>query len=187
MSYGYAQRFKAGVHIGLMATQVDGDEMSGYKKPGIFLGVFGNLPFPDKKIRLQMEINYAQKGSKSPAANSYRYRIALHQVELPILFGWDFWKELSLEVGPSINVIASAKEYVDEVWVEPNSGGSKFNLFEVGGIVGLNYVFAGHFGLSFRMGYSLSPVGRSVIERDGRKLEHSMRNNTMLFRFYYRF
>ncbi|MDR2411030.1 MAG: PorT family protein [Bacteroidales bacterium] len=184
---GYAQRFKAGVHTGLLATQVDGDDLGGYKKPGVFLGVFGNLPFPDKKIKLQMEINYAQKGSKTTSKDSYRYRIALHQVELPFLFGWDFWKEFSLEAGLSANVIASAKEYVDNELVLPNSGGSKFNLFEIGGIAGLNYVLKNHWGLSFRMGYSLSPIGRDAVGRDGRKLERYMWNNTMLFRLYYQF
>ncbi|MDR0603014.1 MAG: PorT family protein [Bacteroidales bacterium] len=184
---GYAQRFKAGVHIGLLATQVDGDDLGGYKKPGLFLGMFGNLPFPDKKIKLQMEINYAQKGSKTPAANAFHYRITLHQVELPFLFGWNFWKELSLEAGLSANVIANAKEYTDNELVLPNSGGSKFYLFELGGIAGLNYVFKDHFGLSFRMGYSLSPIGRSAISRKGNKLERYMWNNSILFRFYYQF
>jgi hypothetical protein len=184
---GYAQRFKAGAHTGLFATQVDGDNMSGYKKPGLFLGVFGNLPFPEKKIKLQMEINYAQKGSKSIASAPFRYRISLHQIEVPALFGWNFWKEFSLEAGLSVNVIASAKEYVDNELVPPNSGGSSFNLFEIGGIAGLSYIFKEHFGLSFRMGYSLSPIGRSAIGRDGDKLEKYMMNNTMLFRFYYQF
>jgi hypothetical protein len=187
VSAGYAQRFKAGVHTGLLATQVDGDDLGGYKKPGLFLGVFGNLPFPDKKIKLQMEINYAQKGSKTTSKDTYRYRIALHQVELPFIFGWDFWKEFSLEAGLSANVIASAKEYVDNELVPPNSGGSSFNLFEIGGIVGLNYTLKNHFGLSFRMGYSMSPIGRDAVGRDGRKLERYMWNNAMLFRLYYQF
>jgi hypothetical protein len=185
-SAGYAQRFKAGVHAGLLATQVDRDELSGYKKPGLFFGVFGNLPFPEKKIKLQLEIDYAQKGSRSTAKDDVRYRISLHQVEVPVLFGWDFWKELSLEAGVSMNVIASAKEYVNNELVEPNSGGSKFYPFELGGIVGFSYVFKEHFGLSFRIGYSLSPIGLSVISRDGKR-EGPMRNNTILFRFYYQF
>jgi hypothetical protein len=185
---GYAQRFKGGVHAGLLATQVDGDDHQGYKKPGIFLGVFGNLPFPNKKIKLQMEINYAQKGSKTPSSDAVRYKMALHQIEVPVLFGWEFWKELALEIGPSIDIIASAKEYVDNEPVPENSGGSKFNLIEIGGIAGLNYSFKGHFGLSFRINYSLSPIGRSVVLRDGvRKLEKPLKNNTLLFRFYYQF
>jgi hypothetical protein len=185
---GYAQRFKGGIHAGLLATQVDGDDHHGYKKPGVFLGVFGNLPFPSKKIKLQMEINYAQKGSKTPSSDAVRYKMALHQIEVPILFGWEFWKELAVEIGPSFDIIAAAKEYVDNVQVPGNSGGSKFNLIEVGGVVGLNYTFKGHFGLSFRLNYSLSPIGKSVVGRDGgRNFEKYMWNNALLFRFYYQF
>ena len=184
---GNAQRFKGGAHVGLLATQVDGDDWGGYKKPGLFVGVFGNLPFEEKRIKLQLEINYAQKGSRSPASASVRYRIALHQVEVPVLFGWNFWKGLSLEVGASLNVLASAKEYVDNVLVPSNANGNKFYLFEAGGIAGIDYLFKEHFGVSFRMNYSLSPIGKGVIARKGDKLQQYMWNNALLFRFYYQF
>jgi hypothetical protein len=182
---GYAQRFKGGIHAGLLATQVDGDDHTGYKKPGLFLGVFGNLPFPDKKIKLQMEINYAQKGSKTPSSETYRYKIALHQIEVPILFGWNFWKEFSLEIGPSVDILASAAEYIDNEFVPV--GGSSFNLIELGGIAGLKYTIKGHFGLSFRMNYSLSPIGRSAVDRSGIQFGKHIWNNALLFRFYYQF
>lgn len=184
---GQAQRIKGGAHIGLLATQVDGDEWSGYKKPGLFIGVFGNLPFEEKRIKLQLEINYAQKGSRNPSSASFRYRIALHQVEVPVLFGWNFWKGFSFEIGPSLNILASAKEYYDNEVVSPDAGGSKFYLFEAGGIAGLDYLFKDHFGVSFRMNYSLSPIGRGAISRNGKKMQKYMFNNAMLFRFYYQF
>ncbi len=184
---GYAQRFKGGAQIGLLATQVDGDEFGGYKKPGLFLGAFANVPFLEGKIKLQLEIDYAQKGSRSPSSSSYRYRIVLHQIEVPVLFGWNFWKGFILELGPSFNVIASAKEYYDNELVPPDAGGSKFYLFEVGGIAGINYLFKEHYGVSFRMNYSLSPIGKSAIQRSGRTLERYMWTNAMLFSFYYQF
>jgi hypothetical protein len=61
-------------------------------------------------------------------------------------------------------------------------------LIEIGGIFGLNYTFKEHFGLSVRVNYSLSPIGRSVVLRDGgRKFGKYMWNNALLFRFYYQF
>ena len=184
MNVGYAQRFKGGMHIGLLATQVDGDDFSGYKKPGLFLGAFANIPFEAKKIKLQLEIDYAQKGSKSPGTSAYPYKIALHQIEVPVIFGWNFWKELSVEVGLSPNIVAGAKEYVNNELV---SNGSKFYLFELGGIAGLSYMFKEHYALFFRFNYSISPLGRSVILRDGDKLEKYMFNNGLLFGFCYQF
>lgn len=182
-----AQRFKGGAHIGLLATQVDGDEWGGYKKPGLFIGVFGNLPFEAKRTKLQLEINYAQKGSRNPSRSSFRYKIVSHQVEVPVLFGWNFWKGLSLEVGASLNVLASIKEYYNNEVVLPDAGGAKFYLFEAGGIAGLEYLIKEHYGISFRMNYSISPIGENAISRNGRKLGKYMFNNAMLFRFYYQF
>jgi hypothetical protein len=185
----YAQVFKGGFHIGLLATQVDGDNFGGYKKPGLFLGAFANIPFPEKRIKLQMEIDYAQKGSRSPSSNAFRYRIVLHQIEIPLVFGWNFWKELSLELGVSPNIIASAKEYYDNVAVMPDeNGGCKFNFFEMGGIAGLSYMFKEHYALFFRFNYSLfPPLGRNAVERDGQKFEKYIFNNAILFGFCYQF
>ena len=64
INMGHAQQFKGGFYIGFLATQVDGDDFSGYKKPGLFFGMFANIPFKNGKIKLQMEIDYAQKGSR---------------------------------------------------------------------------------------------------------------------------
>jgi len=189
LNAGYAQKFKGGFHIGLLATQVDGDDFSGYKKPGLFVGAFANIPFKEGMLKLQLEMDYAQKGSRSPASNPYRYRIVLHQIEVPIMFGCKIWKEFSVEIGASLNIIASAKEYLDNVVVQPDAGsGCKFNLFEVGGIAGLSYMFKEHYSLFFRFNYSISPLGSNVVRReDGRKLEKYTWNNALLFGFCYQF
>jgi len=188
LNVGYAQQFKGGFHVGLLATQVDGDDFGGYKKPGLFLGAFANIPFKEGMLKLQLEIDYAQKGSRSPAASLYRYRIVLHQIEVPILFGCKIWKEFSVEAGVSLNIIASANEYYDNVLVPSDAGsGCKFNLFEAGGIAGLSYMFKEHYALFFRFNYSLSPLGRNVVARDAGKLEKYIWNNAMLFGFCYQF
>ena len=187
INYGYAQRFKGGMHIGLLATQVDGDDFGGYKKPGLFVGAFANVPFEEKRIKLQLEIDYAQKGSRSPSTAAYRYRIVLHQIEIPVVFGWNFWKEFSLDLGLSPNIVASAKEYFNDELIHPDAGGSKFNFFELGGIAGVSYTFKEHYAIFFRFNYSISPLGRSVISRNSNKLERYMWNNAMLFGFCYQF
>jgi hypothetical protein len=181
---GSAQRFKGGFNIGLLATQVDGDEHSGYKKPGLFLGMFANIPFEEKRIKLQLEIDYAQKGSRSPSLSAFRYRIVLHQIEVPVIFGWNLWKEFTLELGLSPNIVASAKEYLNDELV---IGGSKFNFFELGGIGGVSYMFKEHYALFLRFNYSITPLGKSVISRNTNKLERYMWNNALLFGFCYQF
>jgi len=181
----YAQVFKGGASIGLLATQVDGDDLGGYHKPGLFLGIFANVPFKENKMKIQLEIDYAQKGSRSQSSNGFRYRMALHQIEIPVIFGWNCWKDLSLEAGLSSNIIASAKEYIDKELVLAN--GNKFYFFELGGIAGVSYMFKEHYALFFRFNYSFSPIGRGNIIRDGRKYQGYMWNNAMLFGFSYQF
>ena len=36
----HTQGFKGGLHAGLLATQVDGDNHAGYKKVGLFAGIY---------------------------------------------------------------------------------------------------------------------------------------------------
>jgi hypothetical protein len=187
MHTGYAQKIKGGFHIGLLATQVDGDDFGGYKKPGLFVGAFANVPFKEM-FKFQMEIDYAQKGSRSPASSSYRYRIVLHQIEIPILIGCKLWKEFSGEIGVSLNIVASAKEYYDNIVVLPEDGSAcKFNLFECGGIAGLSYMFKEHYSLFFRFNYSISPLGTNVVLRGHNKLQKYTWTNAMLFGFSYQF
>ena len=188
MHSGYAQRFKGGLHIGLLATQVDGDDFSGYKKPGLFFGGFSNIPFYDGKMKLQLEIDYAQKGSRSPSANAFRYKIVLHQVEVPVVFGWKFWKEFSLEAGISVNIIAGANEYFNNEIIPRNEGGCKFKFIETGAIAGVNYTFSEHYALFFRFNYSLfPPLGTNVVQRVGNDYRRYIFNNAMLFGFGYQF
>ena len=176
-----AQGFKGGLHLGLLATQVDGDEHGGYKKAGLFAGIFTNFAFPEKKIQLQFELNYAQKGS---AANPF-HRIVLHQVEPTVLAEWNFWKKFCLEGGLGFNIVPSAKRYVNQEDVTKYPG-NKFYVFHLDGIAGLSYRINEHIGASFRFSYS-TPIGTGPRERQGKLLEGYMYNNCWLFRVYYQF
>jgi len=176
-----AQGFKGGLHLGLLATQVDGDEHSGYKKAGLFAGVFTNYSFHEKKTQLQFELNYAQKGS---SANPF-HRIVLHQVEPTVLVEWNFWKKLCLEGGLGFNIVPSAKRFANQVKVTTISG-NKFYIFHLEGIAGLDYRINEHFGASFRFNYS-TPIGTGSRERQRKQLEGYLYNNCLLFRAYYQF
>ena len=176
-----AQGFKGGLHVGLLATQVDGDTHSGYKKAGLFAGAFTNYSFANEKIKLQFELNYAQKGSRETSA----FRIKLHQVEPTALFRWNFWNHLFLSGGLSVNVLASGKMYkYNEIVTEDI--GTKFYLFNVEGIAEIGYSFHEHWGGSFRYIYS-TPIGTTAKLKNGKVVQGYMFNNCMLFRLYYQF
>jgi len=174
--------FKGGLHLGLLATQVDGDMHSGFKKAGLFAGAFTNYSFIEKKIQLQFELNYAQKGS---AANTV-YRISLHQVEPTLLLKWNFWNNFLLECGLSFNIVASAKEYRNQTLTDPALGGSRFYKFHLGAIAGVGYRINEHWEAAIHCSYS-SPIGRANTLRKGRIINDNMFSNCLLFRVGYQF
>ena len=178
----YSQGFKGGLHAGLLATQVDGDNHGGYKKMGLFAGAFTHYSFANERIKLQFELNYAQKGSR----NKLAFSIKLHQVEPTVLFRWNFWdNKLFLATGLSFNILASGKRFENQELV-PEGIGNKFYVFNVGGIAEIGYSFHEHWGGSFRYLYS-TPIGRMAGAKNGKKVEHYLFNNCLLFRIYYQF
>jgi hypothetical protein len=178
------QGFKGGGQIGVLATQVDGDNHSGYKKAGLFAGIFTNYSFANEKIQLQFEINYAQKGSRAAPV----YRMKLHQVEPTAMFRWYFWeKNLFLETGLSFNILAASKEYYyDELLVTENTK-SKFYRFNVEWVGGIGYCFHEHWGGGLRFTYS-SPIGTTnKMNSKVGGVKGYMCNNCLQFRVFYQF
>ncbi|MBO4581974.1 MAG: PorT family protein [Bacteroidales bacterium] len=177
-----AQKIRGGLQAGAAITQVDGDDYGGYHKAGVFVGTFANYPFENIRCKLQMEINYVQKGSR--ATNNGIYKISLHQVEIPVMFGWNFWKGFYLQAGLSCNILAGAKETLDGEDLETDH---KFHLFELGGVADLNYYFENYFGIGIKFNYSLSPIGRNYVLRSSGIYKTYMWNNALIFYLYYQF
>ena len=61
----FSQNFKGGVIAGISTSQVSGDNLGGFNKAGIFLGLFTELPISNIS-NIKMEMNYIQKGSNNP-------------------------------------------------------------------------------------------------------------------------
>lgn len=179
-----AQSFKGGLHVGLLASQVDGDNMDGYHKPGAFAGAFVNLPLKDGKWQLQMELDYMQKGCKATNQISEDvmndYHLTFHQIGLPVLLQWNTNRYL-LEAGCSFNITPLIRERRNgELW-ENGSDGDIYRFFEFSGICGAGMRFNAHWDMQLRFLYSLLPVGKSFYKRFG------LRNNSLLLSASYTF
>ena len=115
VSMGYSQRFIGSVIAGANASQVEGDDVRGYKKAG-FVGGASVMIALDKKMQwfATVELLYSQKGSRSsttrafdttnyaPAmfldvdrnadymeSSKYKCRLDLDYVEVPVLFHFE--------------------------------------------------------------------------------------------------
>ena len=88
-----AERFNAGLVIGLNITQLDGDYFVGYDKSGLTGGVKGIVRLTPR-LDFNMELLYSVKGSKIFSGNRLgtspiKDRIVdLNYVDVPFLFKW---------------------------------------------------------------------------------------------------
>ncbi len=150
------------------------------------MGAFTAIPFHHERMSIQLEIDYAQKGSKSRGKTSdgsfNKSRLALHQIEVPVLYNWKFIRNFSLTGGLSFNMIVKYKEYdlTGEPYPEDVTA-YDLNFFELGLLLGLNY----HLKVALRFVVSLrlfnNPLGPSLYRRIG------LRNNFLQFHFSYTF
>lgn len=86
----WAQRFQAGVFVGLSASQIDGDASAGYHKLGLQGGVRGSYVLSPSQA-VSMELLYTQRGCRSEADAPVFFRTTLHYAEVPLQWHWRVW------------------------------------------------------------------------------------------------
>lgn len=88
---GNAQFFDAGFVLGPSFSQIEGDDVAGYKKLGINAGVMVEANFSEEVVA-SMEILYVQKGSASILLNNQDFtndfRIIHEYVEIPFVVSY---------------------------------------------------------------------------------------------------
>ncbi|MEZ5082305.1 MAG: outer membrane beta-barrel protein [Bacteroidales bacterium] len=120
----YGQRIQGAVIAGMNLSQVDGDEVYGYKKVGLNTGLGALLPIK-KRFLLTMEILYNQKGayerdqyirfdqdtSGKIIEITGKYQLKLDYLEVPILFLYNDRDIITAGAGFSYGRLVSVKEY----------------------------------------------------------------------------
>jgi len=111
---GFAQIKKlplqGGFMVGISGSQVDGDRLSGYNKPGLFAGgsIIGGLT---DKYSLEFQINFAQKGARSSnqefEKTGRRTIIRYNYIEFPVNFRYQFSSNGAIGAGVAANVFVS--------------------------------------------------------------------------------
>jgi hypothetical protein len=154
----HGQKFRAGVIAGITATQISGDNLGGFDKPGFAAGGMVSTPVSGK-FDIAMEILFFQKGSKknpNPDKGDYdEYNLRLNYFEVPVLIQWLFSKRFTFEAGPTFGALLSSKEE-DEYGEVPDP--RPFDIFELGIAGGMKVNFAQKFSGTFRIETSVLPV-----------------------------
>lgn len=150
-------KFGGGLTAGLAISQVSGDDLSGFNKPGAFAGVFGNYAFNSRNW-FQAEINFIQRGSyKAPKdEDNTLYSLNLNYIEVPLLYKiMPRGNHFIFEIGPSVSYLISAKEKSEIGEITTNPAFKKTGLDIQGGI---NYRMGKGFLVNFRASQSLLQV-----------------------------
>ncbi len=114
-----AQTIKAEALLGINLSQVEGDEVYGFKKPGINLGIGAMVPFA-KNWDVSFEITYNQKGATQkdqykdtindiPVTGAYKLR--LNYAEIPVLIHYTDKDFLTIGAGFSFGRLVGVKEW----------------------------------------------------------------------------
>ena len=162
-----AQDFGGGVILGLSTSQVGGDDLAGFHKAGLLLGVFANKSITEL-LSFQMEMTYIQKGSNNPNMNNVEHPnyskqdISLSYIEVPLLLQYNQSDKLKIEGGVLTAYLVDG-HYNDLSGKMPNPI-NPFISYDIGLLLGIDYKYSENISLNTRIGNSILPIGSEDYE-----------------------
>ena len=175
----FSQKFEGGFFGGFSASQIDGDQNSGYNKLGITAGAYTTLMI-NKNFNWKAEIRYIQKGSYIPATY---YKTSLQYAEVPLIIQYYFNERLFIE-GGIVPEILLATKVEDPSGVNPPSTINPFHTFELEGTAGVGYFLTENITAGIRLTYSLFPAG-GIVPGTTYAFHRGQYNNVLSFSLYY--
>lgn len=144
-----------GLTAAVVGSQIDGDDWGGYNKFGYSLGGFAFYDFDDK-FSLMPEITVNHRGSREVVNGYGQYN--LNVIDVPVLLryralGAPEAQSLLAEVGPSVNILFSAKSGFGTLRQDLMPS---FHKVGISGNVGGTFFLGRHVGLFARWTYSLT-------------------------------
>jgi|GEM_PF-263289 len=155
------RRFNAGAVLGFSASQIDGDNSSGYNKPGLIAGLHTTI-FLNKRFDTSIEFLFAQRGSQSEIIkdqdNPGAFSMTLNYIEVPLQIHVKDWfveddegvyHKISLDAGFSYARFMSSK--IDNEFSALNEVAPDFvNKNDFSFILGTSFYANRHWGFNFR-------------------------------------
>ena len=186
-----AQDFGGGVILGLSTSQVGGDDLAGFHKAGLLLGVFANKSITEL-LSFQMEMTYIQKGSNNPNMNNVEHPnyskqdISLSYIEVPLLLQYNQSDKLKIEGGVLTAYLVDGhyNDFNGKMPNEPNP----FIDYDIGLLLGIDYKYSENISLNTRIGNSILPIGSEDYENQVYNSSKKGKYNSVLsFALHYNF
>lgn len=198
---GHAQQIRGAVIGGFNLSQVDGDEVYGFKKPGLNLGAAAIVPFTDR-WSVSLETLFNQKGSRE--REQYRttdtndvlytgeYKLRLDYLEVPVLVHYNDRDRITAGVGFSWGRLVNVEEWEHGRKVETttlNSG--TYDPNDINILADIRFRLYKRFRMNFRYSYSLAKIRTREFEpipgTPGKPEVRDQYNNLLSFRIIYIF
>jgi hypothetical protein len=154
-----------GIKGGFNFATVTDSRISNNYSVGTFYhaGVFLMLP-AGNKISIKAEILFSGKGASFPSsATNGAGTLQLKYLSTPVMVSYNFHRKLSLELGPELNYLISAKEHTGNSSVDVSSIWD--NKFDVCIDAGISYKLNSRLSTSLRYSYGLSGIIRAMVNR----------------------
>ncbi len=154
------QRFRGYPVLGMNASQVDGDNLAGFHKPGFHAGG-GVFVMLDNRARmsLSMELLYNQKGARTRPGRFPLDKLTLNYLDLPLQFNYHDKERMIFSGGFSLGTLFGATRILDGI--EQQDDIELYEPREFGYLVGATYVIQDHYGIGLRYSGSLVSFGES--------------------------
>lgn len=200
-----AQVFLGEAFVGYNICQVDGDQIMGFFKPGINVGVGVVAPVWRKNnfsIELSLEVLYNQKGAKQ--GRKYydhvidsitgleitgEYNLRLSYGEVPFMIYFTDKKLVSAGVGVSYGRLMGVSEYEQGVKTSVTATSGEYNRNEFNILADVKLRLYKRLKIGFRYSYSLNHIRtREYFDIQGNSLgTFNQFNNLFTFRLTYVF
>jgi hypothetical protein len=181
---GITQVFEGGLILGMTASQVDGDNYSGFDKIGLTSGAYIQKELTNKSA-LKMELRYTQRGAykKQEEQNPGIYKLGLHYAELPIMFIYSMSDEVHIEAGFSPEIYLFHKEENEDGEFREEDY-PKFHRFGLGSNAGIMYKVGKNIFIGARYTYSAIPI-REHASGNTYLLNRGQYSNSLSFSVFY--
>ena len=198
----YGQRIQGAAIVGLNLSQVDGDEVYGFKKAGLNTGLGALVPIK-KSFLFNIEVLYNQKGAYEgkqyttletdstgkSTEKTGQYKLNLDYLEIPVLFLYNDRDRIIAGAGFSYGRLVNVKEYEHGQKVETTTlNGGPYSRNDYNVLVDLRFKVYKQLKLNLRYAYSMSKIRtREFTNLLGASWERDQYNNLISFRLIYMF
>lgn len=154
-----AQEFKGVLTVGLNASQIDGDGLSGFHKSGLMLGAGVAWQFHEK-LSVNMSLEFMEKGSRTAFKDSLNlFKWKMQYIDIPVAISIRFHERFFAQLGLTPSVLLNDKVDSGLGYVSSNPQNDRFHLL---GAVGIEFLLHEKLSLLMRYQYSLMRFNKEV-------------------------